>query len=63
MANRSPSALPVRKVATGTATGGIVTVLVWALKTYAAVDIPAEVAAALTTVLSFVVGYFTPPEG
>ena len=38
--------------------GIIVTVVVWALQAFAGVDVPAEVAAALVTVITFIVGFF-----
>lgn len=63
MANRSPSAVPVPKVAVSGATGAIVAILVWGLSEYGGIKLPAEVAAALTTVFSFVAGYLTPPGG
>lgn len=57
------SARPVRKVAVGTATGALVTVVVWALNVYVLPPnppIPGEIAAMITTVLTFAVSYLTP---
>jgi hypothetical protein len=61
--NRSPSAAPVPKVAVGGAVGAAVAVLVWILKQYGGIELPAEVAAALTVIFSFAAGYLTPPGG
>ena len=63
MANKSPSSAPVPKVVASGATGAVVAILVWGVQTYGGVEIPAEVAAALTTVFSFIAGYITPPAG
>jgi hypothetical protein len=59
---RSASAAPVRKVAAGAIGGAITTIVVWVIRLIAPqVVIPAEVAAALTTLIVFAVSYFTPP--
>ena len=58
---RSPSALPVRKVAAGGAAGAVTTIIVWILSAAFKIDIPPEIAAAITVVLSFAAGYFIPP--
>ena len=57
---KSSSALPVRKVAIGGATGLVATVALCGLKAYLG-DLPPEVASAITTVASFVMSYLTPP--
>jgi hypothetical protein len=49
--------LPDRKVAVGAGAGSIGTVVIW-LAGLAGVDVPPEVAAALVTVITFVVSYF-----
>lgn len=54
------SAAPVRKVTATVLAGAIVTILVWAVHQFANVSVPPEVAAALVTVVSFLVGYFVP---
>ena len=56
---------PVRKVTAGALGGAIVTVLVWYLNTFVLEPdkrITGEVAAALTTIVTFLVGYFVPPS-
>ena len=58
---RSPSAFPVRKVAAGGVAGAITTIIVWILSAAFKVDMPPEIAAAITVVLSFAAGYFIPP--
>lgn len=49
---------PTRKVTAGAIGGAASVILVWGVKA-AGLDVPAEVAAAFTTVLSFVLGYWT----
>lgn len=55
----------VQKVAIGALVGSLVTILVWGLDTFAplfvAHPVPAEIAAALTTILTFVASYLTAP--
>jgi putative flippase GtrA len=53
------TAVPSQKVTVGVLAGAITTIVIWALKSV--VIIPGEVAAAITTVLSFVVSYLVPP--
>lgn len=58
------SAAPTRKVIAGGLSGSMTLILVWMLNTYAlpeAKPIPAEIAVAISTVLSFAVSYFVPP--
>jgi hypothetical protein len=50
---------PVPKVVAAGATGAVITILVW-LAGYANVDVPPEVASALTVIFSFVAGYLAP---
>jgi len=38
--------------------GVIVTVIIWALGNFAGVEVPAEVAAALVVVITFIAGFF-----
>jgi len=54
------SALPVRKVNAAGLAGALMTVIAWMLSRRG-ISMPPDVAAALTTVLSFVAGYLTPP--
>ena len=49
---------PSRKVGASALAGALSILLVWASGAYAGVIIPGEAASALTTVLSFAVGYF-----
>jgi hypothetical protein len=51
--------VPEKKVTAATLAGAIVTILIWVLK-MAGVGIPAEVAAAITTILAAVAGYLAP---
>lgn len=57
----SPTGKPVRKVAAGGVAGAIVTIAVFVLKNFAKIDIPSEVASALTTVVTFLISYIVPP--
>jgi putative flippase GtrA len=61
MQAHSATAAPVRKVAAGGLAAAITTVLVYVLEAAFSISIPAEVAAALTTLIGFVVAYLTPP--
>ncbi|HEY0538044.1 MAG TPA: hypothetical protein VGD53_06730 [Actinoallomurus sp.] len=51
--------MPEKKVTAATLAGAIATILVWILH-LTGVDIPSEVAAAMTTVLAAVAGYMAP---
>lgn len=51
--------MPEKKVTAATLAGAVVTILVWVLK-LSGVDIPAEVATAITTILVAVAGYLAP---
>lgn len=55
-AGQEPSAAPYPKVAAAGAAGALATILVFVL-TAAGVDVPAEVGAALATVLAFAASY------
>lgn len=59
---RQKSARPTNKVvATGLA-GAITTIIVWILNTFVLPEpMPAEVVAALTTIIAVLVAYFVPP--
>jgi hypothetical protein len=56
---RMQTNVPSQKVTVGVLAGAITTIVIWALKSV--VVIPGEVAAAITTVLTFVTSYFFPP--
>lgn len=49
--------MPNKKVGSAALAGGLSIILVWMIKEFAQVNIPAEVASGITTVLSFVTGY------
>jgi hypothetical protein len=51
--------VPEKKVTAATLAGAIVTILIWVLRV-AGIDIPAEVAAAITTILAAAAGYVAP---
>ena len=53
-------ARPDRKVVAGGFAGAVVVVAVWCLRTFAAFEMPPEIAAALTTVVAGLVAYFVP---
>jgi hypothetical protein len=56
---RNTPVLPEKKVTAATLAGAIATIIVWVLHLLG-VDMPAEVAAAITTVLAAVAGYMAP---
>lgn len=47
-----------RKVGSSALAGGLSIILVWVIKQFAHIDLPPEVASGVTTVVSFVTGYF-----
>jgi len=51
---------PNRKVTVGLVSGAIMTIVAWASKAYAGVEIPAEVALAGATLINFILQYFVP---
>lgn len=51
---------PSRKVTVGLVAGSVMTILAWASKQYAGVEIPAEVALAGATVINFMLQYMVP---
>lgn len=52
---------PNRKVASGGFAGAVSVLLVWGLNS-AGIEVPAEAAAALTSVVTFAVAYFVPEK-
>jgi hypothetical protein len=56
----SGSLAPRRKVGAAGAGGAITTIVIWVLHDLAGVEVTPEVAAAITTVVAFLAGYFTP---
>jgi putative flippase GtrA len=51
---------PRAKVVAGGLGGALGVIVVWLLTTYGNVEVPAEVAAAIATIFSIVLGYITP---
>ncbi len=51
---------PDRKVTAGLMAGAVMTILAWVSKTFAGVEIPAEVALAGSTVIVFFLQYYVP---
>ena len=66
MMQKQVNARPTRKVTLGAATGAATAILVWVLNEFnylpGGTDIPGDIGAALTTLLTFVVSYFVPPS-
>ncbi len=63
LAGGKTSYLPSRKVGAGALAGALSVVLVWIINTFVltgSVKITGEVASAMTTILTFLVGYFVP---
>lgn len=55
--------IPFRQMAAMGVVAALTVALVWALKQYASIAIPAYVTWTVTTVVGFVVGYLTPSSG
>jgi hypothetical protein len=51
---------PNRKVTVGLVSGAIMTIVAWASKAYAGIEIPAEVALAGATLINFIHQYVIP---
>jgi uncharacterized membrane protein YjjP (DUF1212 family) len=49
----------VPKVRNGFIAGAIVTIITWLLQQFAHIDLPGDVAAAIVTIISLIVGYQT----
>lgn len=52
-----PTNKPTRKVTAGLMAGALATIICWASKAYGHVEIPAEVALALSTLFTFALQY------
>lgn len=52
-------ATPQPKVVATGISGAVTVVILWLMSTYGNVDVPGEVAAAITTVIGFLFGYIT----
>jgi hypothetical protein len=59
---KSPTPMPVQKVTIGALAGAITTIALCLLRTSAHIDVSADVAGALTIVVTFLASYLTPPE-
>jgi hypothetical protein len=49
--------IPTQKVTSAGAAGAFVTIVVWLVGAVTSVEVPGEVAAALTTIVAFAAGY------
>lgn len=56
------SALPTRKVGSGALAGAVTVIVLWIINTATGVEVPPEVASAITFLLMFAASYFV-PEG
>lgn len=54
------SAAPVRKVAAAGLGGAATTLILYIAKHYAGIELPADVAGAVTTIVTFGLAYFVP---
>lgn len=52
------SKLPTRKVSAGAVAGAIAAIMVWASKAFGGVEIPGEVGAGITVILTALTSYF-----
>lgn len=61
---RMQNAQPARKVIGGTLAAALTTIVVWGVNASGVMTdpIPAHISGALTTVLTFLVGYYLPPS-
>lgn len=58
-----PNATPSRKVVVGGLAGSLVTILVWASKAYGHIEVPGEIAVAVSVVFTFILQYVVPNKG
>ena len=61
MRARVRTSAPTQKVMAGTIAGALTVILVWAAEEVWHLEIPPEVASALTVVLTFATSWWTPP--
>jgi hypothetical protein len=54
------SSKPIRKVAAGAIAGATITVILFVIKSLLKTDVPADVASAMTMLLTFGISYMTP---
>jgi hypothetical protein len=57
---RLRSVRPINKVQTAAVSGALAAILIWVLETYAHINMPEYIAAALTTIIMSLVAYITP---
>lgn len=57
-----PSTRPTRKVAVGGAAGALATIICWASSAFGGVEIPAEIAVAITALVTFGLQYAVPDK-
>lgn len=55
-----PTNAPTRKVAIGGMAGALATIIVWASSAFGGVEVPAEIAVALTAIFTFIIQYLVP---
>ncbi len=60
MKYRVASARPLAKISAATVAGALTIVIAWLARVVWQVEIPAEVQAAITTLIAALAGYFTP---
>ncbi len=53
---------PARKVTVGALSGAAATIIVWLIEMIGKTTVPAAVAIAITTVVTFVISYLIPPS-
>jgi putative flippase GtrA len=53
---------PTTKTIAGGISGAVVVIVIWVIHEWLKIDIPAEVAASMTVVVSFVTSYITSPR-
>ena len=56
------TAKPIRKISYGALVGAVVTLVVWLIETLGKITVPAYIAVALSTILTFVISYLIPPS-
>lgn len=54
--------MPYTKVTAGAIAGAVTVILIFVIQTLTSLEIPAEVAAAVTVLLTFAVSYFVPEQ-
>ena len=57
-----PTNKPSRKVAIGGAAGALATIICWASSAFGGVEIPAEIAVAITALVTFGLQYLVPDK-